>query len=91
MNNKIKLIKIIIISIICSTLFFSLFNHKHWTGIREEKDKTITDKIFSRLYFTMTTFSTTGYGDIYPTSNILKSFVMIIQFSITVSLIDIFL
>ena len=34
-------------------------------------------KIFNRLYFSVITGCLLGYGDVYPTSLFLKSFVMI--------------
>ena len=46
------------------------------------------DRIISLFYFSITTFTTTGYGDIYAKSNRMKliiSFYMIFIFAITAS------
>lgn len=43
----------------------------------ENVNKTIFEKYFNRLYFSVITGCLLGYGDVYPTSLLLKSFVMI--------------
>ena len=45
----------------------------------KNKEKNNFDYFFNRLYFVMTTFSTAGFGDIYPASLRLKA-VTVIQF-----------
>ena len=52
----------------------------------EKIDHSILQKIFNRLYFSVTTGCLLGYGDIYPISNIAKSISML-QSLFTVSLI----
>jgi hypothetical protein len=52
----------------------------------EKIDHSILQKIFNRLYFSITTCCLLGYGDIYPISNIAKSISML-QSLFTVSLI----
>jgi len=52
----------------------------------EKIDQSILQKIFNRLYFSITTGCLLGYGDIYPISNIAKSISMV-QSLFTVSLI----
>ena len=52
----------------------------------EKIDQSIFQKIFNRLYFSITTGCLLGYGDIYPISNIAKSISMV-QSLFTVSLI----
>lgn len=43
----------------------------------ENVNKSIFEKYFNRLYFSVITGCLLGYGDVYPTSLFLKSFVMI--------------
>ena len=43
----------------------------------ENVNKSIFEKYFNRLYFSVITGCLLGYGDVYPTSLLLKSFVMI--------------
>jgi len=54
--------------------------------IHEKMDVTIGQKFFNRIYFSISTGTLLGYGDIYPISNICKIIVMI-QTLITISLI----
>lgn len=52
----------------------------------EKIDQSIFQKIFNRLYFSITTGCLLGYGDIYPISNIAKTISML-QSLFTISLI----
>ena len=54
--------------------------------IHEKMNVTIGQKFFNRIYFSISTGTLLGYGDIYPISNICKTIVMI-QTLITISLI----
>jgi len=54
--------------------------------IHEKMNVTIGQKFFNRIYFSISTGTLLGYGDIYPISNICKIIVMI-QTLITISLI----
>jgi len=86
-KNTIKLFKIAILSlciIILFTIIFYQYDHTHFKGFDEEDDK--GGKILNRLYFTMTTFSSTGYGDISPNSNELKVLSMILQFILVIAM-----
>ena len=53
-------------------------------GFEESDDKTFIDKLFNRLYFTMTTLSSTGYGDTIAKSKEMKINSMILQFILIV-------
>jgi len=53
---------------------------EHWKGINKENDKNIYDKFFNRLYFSFTTMSTIGYGDISPVSKTARSLVLLQMF-----------
>jgi len=87
--NKLEKISLLVVSIVIifSVLFYP-FNYTHWIGIDEKEDIGFKNRFFNRLYFTMTTFSSTGYGDIYPKSKNLKIIVMVLQFLLTVSILD---
>ena len=50
----------------------------HFGGISVAADKTLTHAFFNRLYFTVTTFTTIGLGDITPASVRARSVVMFI-------------
>lgn len=54
--------------------------------IHEKIDISIGQKFFNRIYFSISTGTLLGYGDIYPITNICKSIVML-QTLITISLI----
>lgn len=54
--------------------------------IDEKMDVSLGQKYFNRLYFSISTGTLLGYGDIYPITNICKMVVMI-QTLITISLI----
>tara|TARA_B110000285_G_C14931243_1_gene517411 strand:+ start:355 stop:819 length:465 start_codon:yes stop_codon:yes gene_type:complete len=42
----------------------------------ENIEPSITQKLFNRLYFSISTSTLLGFGDIYPVTNISKTFVM---------------
>lgn len=78
-----------ILFILCFNIIFSIYLFL-WTtnddlnNIPEDS----LDRFISLFYYSVTTFTTTGYGDIYPKSNrmkIIMSFYMIIIYSLTVS------
>ena len=54
--------------------------------IQEKMDVSIGQKFFNRIYFSISTGTLLGYGDIYPITNICKIIVML-QTLITISLI----
>lgn len=54
--------------------------------VHEKMNITPSKKFFNRLYFSISTGTLLGYGDIYPITNLCKSIVMI-QTLITISLI----
>ena len=82
-----SLLKAVIIIVIFA-VFFLILPHEHWGGLDEENDQGILDMLLNRLYFTSTTFSTAGYGDIYPKSRIAKLLVMILQLLIAIVVLD---
>lgn len=80
---KLSIIGIIIV--IVFTSIFHLFDHTHFKGFDEDDDE--ENKILNRLYFTMTTFSSTGYGDIAPNSDEIKIISMILQFVLVIAML----
>ena len=88
MDKLKKVISVTMSIVIFFTIIFSLFDYTHWTGLNKKDDSNLQDRIFNRLYFTMTTFSSTGYGDITPKSKELKMVVMLLQLLLTVAILE---
>ncbi len=94
---KSSVLSVITLSIIVITFtnIFMGMNASEFSGIDYETDangnEVETDKFFTRLYFTMTTASTVGYGDIYPVSRSARVTTMILQIIITIGWINGFL
>lgn len=83
-----KVFKLSIIGLTIVLIFtgiFHLFDHNHFNGFGKEEDE--KNKILNRLYFTMTTFSSTGYGDISPNSPEIKIISMILQFILVIAML----
>jgi voltage-gated potassium channel len=86
-RNAIFLSLAIIFTFSC---IFYMFDHTHFDGY-ELEEETSGEKFLNRLYFTMTTLSSTGYGDIAPGSfpvkliSILLQYILIISIFITLS------
>jgi len=80
---KLSLIGIVIV--LTFTLIFHFFDHTHFNGFGKEEDE--KNKILNRFYFTMTTFSSTGYGDISPNSPEIKIISMILQFILVIAML----
>ena len=59
---------IYLITLIFFALIFFVFgsDSEDWTGFTKEEDDTPAKKFANRLYFTILSFSTIGYGDIAP-------------------------
>jgi hypothetical protein len=89
--NKLKLlvVKTLIIVLVFTTLF-SLLPNEHWNNMNNEEniEQSLVDYIFNRIYFVMTTFSTTGFGDISPVSKYAKICTMLLQLSVVIMVID---
>lgn len=80
-----KLSTIGIIIVLFFTFIFHFFDYTHFNGFEEKEDE--NKKLLNRLYFTMTTFSSTGYGDISPESIPVKIITMLLQFSLVVAML----
>jgi hypothetical protein len=88
MEKLTKMITATIAIVLFFTMVFTLFDHNHWSGLDQKNDSKPADKFFNRLYFTMTTFSSTGYGDISPSSKESRTAVMVVQLMLTVAILD---
>lgn len=79
-RNKLKIfVKLSILAsiiIITFTGLFYQFDHTHFDGLDEKNDK---DKFFNRFYFTITTLSSAGYGDITPITRETKILTILLQ------------
>ena len=82
-----KLSIIAIIIILFFTIVLMFFDDSNFRGFNEDGTESIHIKFFNRLYFTMTTFSSTGYGDISPKSIGVKIISMILQFALVIVLL----
>ena len=89
--NKLKLLVVkTLIIVTVFTALFSLLPNEHWHNMNNEgnKEQSLLDYIFNRVYFVMTTFSTVGFGDIHPVSKYAKIATMLLQLSVVIMVID---
>jgi len=70
------------------TMIFCQYDHTHWNGIKEKDDDTFKKKFFNRLYFTSTTYSTVGYGDISPKSTSCRTIAILLQTFIIIEIVN---
>ena len=84
-NSRLRriLIKLFILMLIFSCIF-SAFDYIHWSGIEPEDDVNAFERFMTRLYFTSSTMSTVGYGDIVPKTHICRNVVVALQFGMIV-------
>ena len=73
------LLKLFILMIVFSCIF-SAFDHTHWNGIEPVDDVNVFERFMTRLYFTSSTMSTVGYGDIVPRTHLCRNIVVALQF-----------
>lgn len=85
LNKVSKLSIIAILVILIFTGIFHFFDHTHFNGFGEEKEE--GNKLMNRLYFTMTTFSSTGYGDTSPNSLEVRIISMVLQFILVIAML----
>ena len=84
--KKVFKLSIVGISIvILFTIIFLQYDHTHFIGFGQKEDK--EQKILNRVYFTMTTFSSTGYGDISPKTQEVKIISMVLQFVLVIAML----
>tara|TARA_B110000208_G_C11377734_1_gene287439 strand:- start:211 stop:492 length:282 start_codon:yes stop_codon:yes gene_type:complete len=88
MNKLSKLLKLCLSSILIISVFtviFYQYDYTHYDGYTKEEDE--EDKLLNRIYFTITTFSSTGYGDVSPGTRPVKIFSMILQFLLIITVV----
>lgn len=67
-----------VVNMVYSLIYLACcYDAEHWHGMDLEADASVGDKLFNRLYFSVVTFSTVGYGDITPASRTARAMVMI--------------
>ena len=77
------LLKLFILMLLFSCIF-STFDHTHWSGIELSDDVNAFERFMTRLYFTSSTMSTVGYGDIVPRTHLCRNVVVALQFGMIV-------
>lgn len=70
------------------SLILCNYDYTNWSGITEQEDNTFYKRFFNRFYFTSTTYSTAGYGDIYPKSIRARIMVIILQTLILIEIVN---
>jgi len=94
LNKIIKpsIIFIIIIFIYAGICFGALNKENHWAGIdfSDNEKNNSAGRFYEYLYFSSTTYSTAGYGDIYPTSIYSRGLTLLIQIIMIIQLTSLF-
>tara|TARA_B100001093_G_C26454960_1_gene853924 strand:+ start:408 stop:695 length:288 start_codon:yes stop_codon:yes gene_type:complete len=73
-HNKVKQV---IVVILFFSILFTFLSDEHFAGI-EDKKSNLVNRFLNRLYFTVITISSIGYGDYHPTSPIAKMLVLVL-------------
>lgn len=79
----------LVIWIVFTALYCTICNDgpAHFNGLDGDADNDTGKKIWNRAYFTLTTISTVGYGDISPKSAASRSITMILMILVTLGMI----
>lgn len=86
-NFAISVGTVLVFTTIYSIILLFLCPHENdFAGLYGEKDN---EKLFNRFYFTITTLSTTGFGDVFPKSNRAKWATIVLQILTTVGILTI--
>ena len=96
MLNYILLLKqtaVVLGTVILFSLIFLAAGYKteDWNGLDKENDDTLSKKYGNRLYFSIISFSTLGYGDITPKKPLVKGFTCFLAIIILLELSTLFL
>jgi len=76
----------VLLLILGTTFILTFLDHRHFKGIDEEDDRDLFSKVKTRMYFSMTTLSTVGYGDIVPKSDVARFITLIMQMMVMLSI-----
>ena len=88
LKSFVKLVILGITIVLIFTGLFYQFDHTHFNGLNDKNDKNIIHKIFNRFYFSVTTLSSAGYGDITPITIETKILSILLQFVLIISLMS---
>jgi conjugal transfer/entry exclusion protein len=79
------------VAIVVTAAALMALDYSNFNGLEKEKGglNSMFQQYFDRLYFASTTFSTVGYGDITPKSNVAKFITILLQFVATIGVISI--
>ena len=64
------------------------YDTKSWNGLEEQQDDTFAKKLGNRMYFTIISFSSIGYGDITPKTGLLKAITSILAMIVIIELMS---
>lgn len=91
-NKKINKFLIVLGIIFLFAIIYTILcpEADHWKGLSELDDKTLYDKFFNRLYFSIASMTTIGYGDLSPLSKTARLVALIQMFILLLPLFVIF-
>tara|TARA_B100001094_G_C18059017_1_gene734025 strand:+ start:138 stop:437 length:300 start_codon:yes stop_codon:yes gene_type:complete len=77
------------------TVIFSFYDSSHFVGVTDhsfdaERDKNLKDKIFNRLYYTMSSLSTSD-GVLLPKTREVQIISMLLQFIVILGALTLFI
>jgi hypothetical protein len=85
-NNILKFFLFGFCIVILFTSITYNFDYTHFNGLHQQDDNTFYHKLFNRFYFSVTTLSSAGYGDITPKTIELRSISMAMQFILIIGI-----
>lgn len=90
MNEFLKRMFLLTMFILLFTMIYTIIFGKkyYWKGLEEEDENNMFEIFLNRLYFTTTTISTAGFGDISPKNNYLKIVVILCQLIMIYQIIE---
>lgn len=89
-NFVLPLISLIVVTVVFSFVLM-ICDANEFNGLDDENERDNAVKYLNRLYFTITTISTVGYGDISPASTRAKIITMSLQALVTMGSVTTFL